>query len=163
MTRNDWEKLDFRAFHSNIYSRVQLINFKLITFANDFYFRSPIDVDPTTEIELNYSVWVGSDISEKYSIRVTVPENSTFFEVMTIAAEIDERFVFEYETFSFGRFITSIGGHSQNPDENLFWFVYEYPENYPNVPGKEFLSAAVDVLIVKKKYQYLFWLQNSTH
>lgn len=79
---------------------------------------------------------------------------------MNIAAEKDERFVFKYQTFDIGRFITSIGGHAQDPDENLFWLIYEYPENYPDVPGFEFLSDwGVDLLIVKKNYKYLFWLQ----
>lgn len=95
-----------------------------------------------------------------------MPEGSSFFEVMNIAAAIDERFAFEYQTFVVppydeeSRFITSIGGHAQRPEESTWWMIYEMPEGFSGVPGDELLSEwGVDRLIVKPKHQYLFWLR----
>ena len=85
---------------------------------------------------------------------------------MNIAAATDKRFVFEYQTFVVppnneeSRFITSIGGDTQKPEESMWWMIYEMPEEFPGVPGDEFLSKwGVDRLIVKPKHQYLFWLR----
>jgi hypothetical protein len=92
-----------------------------------------------------------------------VPQNSTFYEVMTFAAQQDNHFTFEYQTYSFGRFITKIANHSQSTEENYFWMLYEYPDTrgIKIRPVKEQLSeVGVDLLIVKNKFRYLFWLQH---
>lgn len=81
---------------------------------------------------------------------------------MSIAAEKNKRFAFEFQTFSFGHLITSIGGNSQVQAENKFWMLYEFPKSpgHSVKPEDKFLSpVGVDALIVKKKYKYLFWLR----
>lgn len=43
-------------------------------------------------ITVTYSLWVGSNISEKYSLNVTVDHNETFYEIMQRAAEMDSKY-----------------------------------------------------------------------
>lgn len=77
---------------------------------------------------------------------------------MTKAAQTDKRFEFQYQTFTIGRFITSIGNNLQNEAKNLFWLLYEIPIN--EQPEKKYLSDfGVDLLRIKNNFQYLFWLQ----
>jgi hypothetical protein len=105
---------------------------------------------------------VGDNVDTVNSISLSVPKNSVFFNVMTQAAAVDSSFAFEYQTHSIGRFITTIGGHSQNPDTNLFWFIYRLPHTADpdNQPPTDFLSpVGVDLLRVRDEGNYLFWLR----
>lgn len=43
-------------------------------------------------ITVTYSMWVGSNISEKYSLTITVDHNVTFYEIMEKAAAMDSKY-----------------------------------------------------------------------
>lgn len=45
-----------------------------------------------TNITVTYSLWVGSNISEKYSINITVVNNETLYDIMQRAAETDPKY-----------------------------------------------------------------------
>lgn len=50
-----------------------------------------VEVNPSN-ITVTYSLWVGSNVSEKHSINVTVDRNETFYEIMERAAQMDSRY-----------------------------------------------------------------------
>lgn len=105
---------------------------------------------------MNFSV--KPETSNEYSISLDVPLNSTFYDLMAKAAQVDKKFEFHYKTYKIGRFITSIGNNSQDEGRNLFCLLYEIPIN--EQPDKKYLSNyGVDVLRVKNNFRYLFWLQ----
>lgn len=43
-------------------------------------------------ITVTYSLWVGSNVSEKYSLNITVDRNETFYEIMQKAASMDPKY-----------------------------------------------------------------------
>lgn len=43
-------------------------------------------------VHFTYVVWIGQNRDEVFSIKLTVPQNSSFFDAMKIAAEADPRF-----------------------------------------------------------------------
>lgn len=69
------------------------------------------------DVNISYTVWVGDDVSSANSIKLEAPYNSFFFDSMINAANQDSSFAFEYQTFDFGRFVTSIGGVSQDSEK----------------------------------------------
>jgi hypothetical protein len=111
------------------------------------------------KVRVQYSVWAEKALYSKF---VTVPEGSVFYDVMVAAAKEDKRFVFEYQTFDpWGRFITTIGGFSQDPDANKWWMLYDLENYHSNVkPGDDDLSDyGVDSLVVQNGHKYIFWLK----
>lgn len=48
-----------------------------------------------TNVTVTYSLWVGSNVSEKYSINITVDRNETFYEIMQKAAVMDPKYTWE--------------------------------------------------------------------
>lgn len=112
------------------------------------------------KLRVLYSVWAGKS---SYSKFVTVRESSVFYDVMVAAAKEDKRFAFEYQTSDpWGRFITKIGGYSQDADANKYWLLYDM-ENYQinTKPGRDDMSDfGVDSLVVQNGHRYIFWLQN---
>lgn len=44
-------------------------------------------------ISFTYTLWLESNISDIYSLQLTALKNTSFFKAMTIAAELEKRFV----------------------------------------------------------------------
>lgn len=44
-------------------------------------------------ITVTYSIWVGTNVSEKHSLNITVDHNETFYEIMERAAAVDNKFL----------------------------------------------------------------------
>lgn len=56
--------------------------------------RLPQPVDSgTTNVTVSYSLWIGSNITEKRSINITADHNVTFYEIMQRASELDSAYV----------------------------------------------------------------------
>lgn len=45
-----------------------------------------------SNITVTYSLWVGTNVSEKYSLNITVDRNETFYNIMERAAEMDAKY-----------------------------------------------------------------------
>lgn len=50
--------------------------------------------DGNTNVTVSYSLWIGSNITEKRSINITADHNVTFYEIMQRAAEVDNAFTY---------------------------------------------------------------------
>jgi len=119
----------------------------------------------TEMIQFTYVIWVGQDRSEVYTIKLTVPANSTFFEAMKVAAEADPHFQFSTSIWPNGHYIHTIAGHR---DQNIgfnFWLLFRLrfmpdPLN-PPPPTHEFVAVGgVDDEIPKDGDYFLFWYKN---
>ena len=67
------------------------------------------------EVEYTYVVWVGDKpIVQKAQIKLESKTGIHFIDAMNQAAAKSSKFKFEFQQFSFGKFITSIGGNAQD-------------------------------------------------
>ena len=67
------------------------------------------------EIEYTYTLWVGDKpIVQKAQIKLESKNGIHFIDAMNQAAAKSSKFKFEFQQFSFGKFITSIGGNAQD-------------------------------------------------
>lgn len=55
-------------------------------------FNSEEIVSSPSNITVTYSLWVGTNLSEKYSLNITVDHNETFYNIMERAAEMDSKY-----------------------------------------------------------------------
>lgn len=56
-----------------------------------------------------YTLWVGTNVTEVFSLTLVSPKNTTFFRAMTQAAEIDPRFAFEAREWPNGHYVHTLG------------------------------------------------------
>lgn len=56
----------------------------------------PSSADVNANVTVSYSLWIGSNITEKRSINITADHNVTFYEIMQRAAEVDNAFKYVY-------------------------------------------------------------------
>lgn len=50
--------------------------------------------DSGTNVTVSYSLWIGSNITEKRSINITADHNVTFYEIMQRASDLDSAFTY---------------------------------------------------------------------
>lgn len=67
------------------------------------------------KISYTYTLWIGDDAAEVYTIRLWAECKSKFISGMNQAAAKDPAFIYDGIEVPFGKFITEIGGHSQDP------------------------------------------------
>ncbi|XKL64168.1 hypothetical protein PGB90_004254 [Kerria lacca] len=113
-----------------------------------------------TNITVTYSLWVGSNISEKYSINITVVNNETLYDIMQRAAETDPKYAFSATEWPNGHYVHTLYGYKEEPSSYHYWVLYrlqEFPDP-KNPPGNQMVaSRGVDDLIIKDGEHYLFW------
>lgn len=111
-------------------------------------------------ITVTYSLWVGSNVSEKYSLNITVDRNETFYEIMQKAASMDPKYTFSATEWPNGHYVHTLYGYKEEPLSYHYWLLYRLPE-FPdpnNPPGNQLVaSTGVDDLIIKNGEHYLFW------
>jgi hypothetical protein len=69
------------------------------------------------KIEYTYTLWFGDDIYRKEFIHLNSEDGIKFIDSMNQAAAKDNAYKFEFQQFNIGKFITKIGGVSQDPDK----------------------------------------------
>lgn len=77
-------------------------------------------------------------------MELIVPEGTTLYTIMNIAAWTNSLVVFEYKILdNIGHYVTKIAGVSNNPDRNQYWLLYVLPEspNMRNPPTSEFRAV----------------------
>ncbi len=76
--------------------------------------------DVNDEVQVTYSLSVVAQGEEVFDGEVKAAEGTTLFDSMIPALKA-ENIEVVYEESDYGAFITAIGGHAQNYDENLYW------------------------------------------
>ncbi len=76
--------------------------------------------DINDEVQVTYSLSVKVQGEELFNGEVKAPEGTVLIDSMTAALE-EKDIEVVYENSEFGAYITAIGGHAQNYDENLYW------------------------------------------
>ncbi|XP_049793659.1 uncharacterized protein CG3556-like [Schistocerca nitens] len=122
-----------------------------------------VDHRKDPHVTITYSIWVGTNVSEKYTLLLHPVRNTSFYDVMILAASIDEHYQFEATEWPYGHYITMLAGYREDPANYLFWLIYQTPQvpDPASPPGNELLTpVGVDSLYVDEGDNYLFWLRN---
>lgn len=69
------------------------------------------------KISYTYTLWIGDDIDEEYTLSLKSKEDIFFIDAMDRAAAKNSNFIYESTVHPiYGNFITSIAGHSDDKD-----------------------------------------------
>ncbi|XP_037035719.1 uncharacterized protein CG3556 isoform X2 [Bradysia coprophila] len=111
-------------------------------------------------ISYTYTLWVGTNVTEAYSLSLISPKNTSFFRAMTQAADIDPRFGFEAREWPNGHYVHTLAGKKEEPRGYNYWLLYRLPElpDPSNPPGNQLIApVGVDELMVEDGEHYLYW------
>lgn len=78
-------------------------------------------------VTLTYTLWVGTNVTENYTLTVTVPRNLTFYNVMQIAGEMDNHFTFAASEWPNGHYVHTLAGYKEEPMGYHYWLLYRLP------------------------------------
>ncbi|XP_069696854.1 uncharacterized protein CG3556-like isoform X1 [Periplaneta americana] len=94
---------------------------------------------------VTYTLWVGTNVTENFTISVTAEKNSTFYHIMQIAAEQDSHYVFEATEWPNGHYVHTIAGYKEEPSCYHYWLLYQVPTlpEPASPPGNNFVTPAV--------------------
>ncbi|XP_067015295.2 uncharacterized protein CG3556 [Anabrus simplex] len=113
-------------------------------------------------VSITYTVWVYSNVSEEFTLKLNTERHTSFYDVMQQAAQQDSRYEFEANKFSWGHYITKLAGHQEIPAEYTFWMIYKTPRlpDPAHPPSDALLTpVGVDEIQVNDAEHYLFWLK----
>ncbi|XP_067015294.1 uncharacterized protein CG3556 [Anabrus simplex] len=111
-------------------------------------------------VSVTYTIWVHTNISEQYTLGVRAERNTTFYNVMLLAAQQDPHYQFEATEWPNGHYVHTLAGYKEEPTAYYFWLLYQTPElpEPSNPPGNQLITpVGVDGLLVDEGNHYLFW------
>ncbi|KAM8719247.1 hypothetical protein ACLKA7_011889 [Drosophila subpalustris] len=125
-----------------------------------FGLSSSAEESDAKNISYTYTLWVGSNVTEAFSLSLVSPKNTSFFKAMTQAAEMDPRFIFEAREWPNGHYVHTLYGKKEEPRGYHYWLLYRLPElpDPNNTPGNQLIApVGVDELMVEDGEHYLYW------
>ncbi|KAK7865008.1 hypothetical protein R5R35_000032 [Gryllus longicercus] len=111
-------------------------------------------------VKVTYSIWVHSNISESYNLTVQAERNTTFYNVMLLAAQDDSHYHFEATEWPNGHYVHTLAGFKEEPTSYYFWLLYQTAEmpDPANPPGNQLITpVGVDGLLIDEGNHFLFW------
>ncbi|XP_050545819.1 uncharacterized protein CG3556 [Daktulosphaira vitifoliae] len=117
-------------------------------------------IEMGTNVTVSYSLWIGSNITEKRSINITANHNVTFYEIMQRASDLDNAFTFSATEWPNGHYVHTLSGLKEEPTSYHFWLLYKLKSSPDpkNPPSNQLVApTGVDDLIVQNGEHYLFW------
>lgn len=103
-----------------------------------------IEKNQFIELFLQYTIWFSlKPTVDVVSLAMTSPRNTTFYQAMVQAMDIDPRFAFEAHDWPNGHYIHTLGGRTEEPIKFNYWLLYRLPEMPdPNsLPGNQFINS----------------------
>lgn len=109
--------------------------FFLVSFSVDIdegHFKSHVPHTNSNDTEgrnvsVTYTLWVGTNVTENYTLTLTIPRNETFYNVMQIASLLDNHFVFEASEWPNGHYVHTLAGYKEEPMGYHYWLLYRVP------------------------------------
>ncbi|CAH0549107.1 unnamed protein product [Brassicogethes aeneus] len=111
-------------------------------------------------VTVTYTLWFGTNVTENTSISITAPRNTSFYNIMQSAMNLDNRFTFEASEWPNGHYVHTLAGFKEEPMGYHYWLLYRLPEfPDPMAPPANQLVApvGVDDLLIEEGDHYLFW------
>lgn len=99
-------------------------------------------------VTITYTLWVGTNITENSTMNLIAPRNTSFYNIMQMAMEIDPHYTFEATEWPNGHYVHTIAGYKEEPAGYNYWLLYRLPElPDPASPPANQLVAPVGKLI----------------
>ncbi|XP_072934630.1 uncharacterized protein CG3556 [Epargyreus clarus] len=111
-------------------------------------------------VSFTYTLWLGTNVTENYTLYMVAPRNISFYHVMQMAAEQEPKFRFEASSWPNGHYVHTLAGHREEPMGYHYWLLYRLPEvpDPAAPPGNQLVApVGVDDLLVEDGEHYLFW------
>lgn len=105
-------------------------------------------------VSVKYSLWIGNNITDNYTAIITVPANTSFYEIMKKAAEENEKFEFSASLWPNGHYVHTLAGLKEDRVENQYWLLC-LTNNGPENPV--FVDTGVDDFYPKDGESISFW------
>lgn len=78
-------------------------------------------------VNVSYTLWVGTNVSETYNLSVTAPKSETFYGVMVLAAAMSPHFQFVASEWPNGHYVHTLAGYKEEPMSYHYWLLYRLP------------------------------------
>jgi len=122
-------------------------------------------VDEPELIEFTFMLWIGQNRSETYALDLKVPVNTSLYEAMLLAAELDPNYQFSTNIWPNGHYITTIGVHTEQYIGFHHWLLFRLPAkpdpfNPPEPVVPNVASGGVDDLFPQNGEFFLFWFKD---
>ncbi|KAL4711803.1 hypothetical protein ACJJTC_005972, partial [Scirpophaga incertulas] len=111
-------------------------------------------------VTFTYTLWLGTNVTENFTLHMVAPRNISFYHVMQMAAEQNPKFKFEASEWPNGHYVHTLAGHREEPMGYHYWLLYRLPEtpDPASPPGNQLVApVGVDDLLVEDGEHYLFW------
>ncbi|RVE47343.1 hypothetical protein evm_008024 [Chilo suppressalis] len=111
-------------------------------------------------VSFTYTLWLGTNVTENFTLHMVAPRNISFYHVMQMAAEQNPKFKFEASEWPNGHYVHTLAGHKEEPMGYHYWLLYRLPETPDPAapPGNQLVApVGVDDLLVEDGEHYLFW------
>lgn len=119
-----------------------------------------INESDARNVSFTYTLWLGTNVTENYTLYMVTPRNISFYHVMQMAADQDPKFKFESSEWPNGHYVHTLAGHKEEPMGYHYWLLYRLPEipDPTSPPGNQLVApVGVDDLLVEDSEHYLFW------
>lgn len=107
-------------------------------------------------VPFQYTIWFSlKPPVDTVSLAMTSPRNTTFYQAMVQASDIDPRFAFEAHEWPNGHYIHTIGAHKEDLAKFNYWLLYKLPDmpDTNKLPENRFINSVIICL-------YLICLRN---
>ncbi|XP_028026772.1 uncharacterized protein CG3556 [Bombyx mandarina] len=119
-----------------------------------------INESEARNVSFTYTLWLGTNVTENFTLQMVAPRNVSFYRVMQMAAEQNPKFKFEASEWPNGHYVHTLAGHKEEPMGYHYWLLYRLPEtpDPTSPPGNQLVApVGVDDLLVEDGEHYLFW------
>ncbi|XP_012552500.1 uncharacterized protein CG3556 [Bombyx mori] len=119
-----------------------------------------INESEARNVSFTYTLWLGTNVTENFTLQMVAPRNVSFYRVMQMAAEQNPKFKFEASEWPNGHYVHTLAGHKEEPMGYHYWLLYRLPDapDPTSPPGNQLVApVGVDDLLVEDGEHYLFW------
>ncbi|XP_023212615.1 uncharacterized protein CG3556-like [Centruroides sculpturatus] len=123
---------------------------------HDLKIKEEIDSRRAKKHRVNYYIFVGKNKDVIFSLSFNVPINSTFFEFMQLAEKFDDKFRFKFVDYPWGKYVYSIFGLVNHPEEMNYWQLFKTSENSTSLQQ----CKSPDKVIPEEDETYVYWYKS---
>lgn len=112
----------YSTYYNDLYNESNKIQLhSLITENGEPKLAAPVGIASSAEeseprnVSYTYTLWLGTNVTESFSLSLISPRNTSFFRAMNQAAEIDSRFGFEAREWPNGHYVHTLAGKKEEP------------------------------------------------
>lgn len=107
-------------------------------------------------VTVKYSLWIGNNITENSTLSIVVPANTSFYEIMKIAAEENEKYEFSASLWPNGHYVHTLSGLKEDRAENHYWLLCL---NHNGMENPVFVDTGVDDFYPQDGDNIVFWFK----